>query len=212
MLQTSVLLVLGVGFLLGLKHATDPDHIVAVTTFIGKEKRIARGCAIGLFWGLGHTLALSFIGLGVVVLKIPMSQWLAERLELGVALMLIVLGARLIATVHTKWHEHHHDFEWSRLGWRPLLVGIVHGTAGSAALTLLVLSTISSTVDALLYILIFGVGSMVGMVLISLLLAIPMTLARDRLAGAIRPIQVGTGIFSCLFGVYLGATILMNLQ
>ena len=212
MLQTSVLLVLGVGFLLGLKHATDPDHIVAVTTFIGKEKRIARGCAIGLFWGLGHTLALSFIGLGVVVLKIPMSQWLAERLELGVALMLIVLGARLIATVHTKWHEHHQDFEWTRLGLRPLLVGIVHGTAGSAALTLLVLSTISSTVDALLYILIFGVGSMVGMVLISLLLAIPMTLARDRLAGAIRPIQVGTGIFSCLFGVYLGATILMNLQ
>jgi high-affinity nickel-transport protein len=212
MLQTSVLLVLGVGFLLGLKHATDPDHIVAVTTFIGREKRLARGCAIGFFWGLGHTLALSFIGLGVVVLKIPMSQWLAERLELGVALMLIVLGARLIATVHAKWHEHHHDFEWTRLGLRPLLVGIVHGTAGSAALTLLVLSTISSTVDALLYILIFGVGSMVGMVLISLLLAIPMTLARDRLAGAIRPIQVGTGIFSCLFGVYLGATILMNLR
>jgi High-affinity nickel-transport protein len=212
MYETSILLVLGIGFVLGLKHATDPDHIVAVTTFIGKEKRIARGCAIGLFWGLGHTLALSIVGLAVVGLKIPMSKWLAERLELGVAVMLIILGARLIATVHTKWHEHHHEFEWTRLGLRPLLVGIVHGTAGSAALTLLVLSTISSTVHALLYIVIFGIGSMVGMVVISLLLAVPLNLARDRIAGAMRPIQVGTGVFSCLFGLYLGATILMNLQ
>jgi hypothetical protein len=212
MYETSILLVLGIGFVLGLKHATDPDHIVAVTTFIGKEKRIARGCAIGLFWGLGHTLALSIVGLAVVGLKIPMSKWLAERLELGVAVMLIVLGARLIATVHTKWHEHHHDFEWSRLGLRPLLVGIVHGTAGSAALTLLVLSTISSTVHALLYILIFGIGSMVGMVLISLLLAVPLNLARERMAGAMRPIQVGTGVFSCLFGLYLGVSILTSLQ
>ena len=212
MYETSILLVLGIGFVLGLKHATDPDHIVAVTTFIGKEKRIARGCAIGLFWGLGHTLALSIVGLAVVGLKIPMSKWLAERLELGVAGMLIVLGARLIATVHSKWHEHHHEFEWTRLGLRPLLVGIVHGTAGSAALTLLVLSTISSTVHALLYIVIFGIGSMVGMVVISLLLAVPLNLARERMAGAMRPIQVGTGVFSCLFGLYLGATILMNLQ
>jgi len=212
MFETSILLVLGIGFLLGLKHATDPDHIVAVTTFIGKEKRIARGCAIGLFWGLGHTLALSIVGLSVVGLKIPMSRWLAERLELGVAVMLIILGARLIASVHTKWHEHHHDFEWTRLGLRPLLVGIVHGTAGSAALTLLVLSTISSTVHALLYILVFGIGSMVGMVVISLLLAIPLNLARERMAGAMRPIQLGTGVFSCLFGLYLGATILMNLR
>jgi len=212
MYETSILLVLGIGFVLGLKHATDPDHIVAVTTFIGKEKRIARGCAIGLFWGLGHTLALSIVGLAVVGLKIPMSKWLAERLELGVAVMLIVLGARLIATVHSKWHEHHHEFEWTRLGLRPLLVGIVHGTAGSAALTLLVLSTISSTVHALLYIVIFGIGSMVGMVVISLLLAVPLNLARERMAGAMRPIQVGTGVFSCLFGLYLGATILMNLQ
>ena len=212
MFETSILLVLGIGFLLGLKHATDPDHIVAVTTFIGKEKRIARGCAIGLFWGLGHTLALSIVGLSVVGLKIPMSRWLAQRLELGVAVMLIILGARLIASVHTKWHEHHHDFEWTRLGLRPLLVGIVHGTAGSAALTLLVLSTISSTVHALLYILVFGIGSMVGMVVISLLLAIPLNLARERMAGAMRPIQLGTGVFSCLFGLYLGATILMNLR
>jgi hypothetical protein len=68
-----------------------------------------------------------------------MSKWLAERLELGVAVMLIVLGARVISTVHSRWHEHHHNFDWRRLGFRTMLVGIVHGTAGSAALTLLVL-------------------------------------------------------------------------
>ena len=78
--------------------------------------------------------------------------------------------------------------------------------------TLLVLSTISSTMHALLYILIFGIGSMVGMVVISLLLAVPLNLARERMAGAMRPIQVGTGVFSCLFGFYLGISILMNLQ
>src|SRR5436309_11361041 len=97
MFQSSNFLVLGLGFLLGLKHATDPDHIVAVTTFIGKEKKLARGCAIGLFWGLGHTLALSIVCLVVIGLKIPMSRWLAERLELGGAAMVIVLGSRLIA-------------------------------------------------------------------------------------------------------------------
>src|SRR6516162_1861105 len=188
------LLVLGLGFVLGLKHATDPDHIVAVTTFLGKERQLRRACGIGLFWGLGHTIALSIAGIVVIGLKIPISKWLADRLEFAVAVMLIVLGAQLIATVHTRWHEHHHDFTWSRLGLRPLLVGIVHGTAGSAALTLLVLSTISSTINGLLYILIFGIGSMLGMLAISLILALPLRVAADRLDWAIRPIQVGTGL------------------
>src|SRR5262245_38595757 len=141
MLQTSDLLVLGIGFVLGLKHATDPDHIVAVTTFVGNEKQLLRACSIGLFWGMGHTLALTFAGLVVVGLKVPMSKWLAARLELAVAAMLVVLGARLVASVHRKSHEHHEHFKWTRLGLRPLLAGIVHGAAGSAALTLLVLST-----------------------------------------------------------------------
>ena len=205
---TSNLLVLGLGFVLGLKHATDPDHIVAVTTFLGEERHLRRACAIGLFWGLGHTIALSIAGLMVIGLKIPMSKWLADRLEL--AAVLIILGARLISTVHTRWHEHHHDFAHRRLSLRPLFVGIVHGTAGSAALTLLVLSTISSTMNGLLYILIFGIGSMLGMLTISLLLAWPLQFAGDRMNSAIRPIQMSTGILSCAFGVYLAASIWLN--
>jgi High-affinity nickel-transport protein len=204
------LVVLGLGFILGLKHATDPDHIVAVTTFLGEDRQLRRACGIGLFWGLGHTIALSIAGIVVIGLKIPISRWLADRLELIVAGMLVVLGARLIASVHTRWHEHHHDFHW-RLGLRPLLVGIVHGTAGSAALTLLVLSTISSTTAGLLYILIFGVGSMLGMLAISLALSLPIRIAGERMASAVRPIQVSTGVFSCAFGLYLAASVWMKL-
>ena len=133
--NSSNLIVIGLGFILGLKHALDPDHIVAVTTFVGKERQVRRACKIGLFWGLGHTIALSIAGIVVVGLKIPMSKWLADRLELAVGLMLIILGARLIATVHTHWHQHHQQYTLDRVGLRPLFVGIVHGTAGSAALT-----------------------------------------------------------------------------
>jgi hypothetical protein len=212
MSESSNLIVLGLGFVLGLKHATDPDHIVAVTTFLGEERQLRRACSIGLFWGLGHTIALSIAGLIVIGLKIPISKWLAERLELLVAAMLVILGARLIATVHTRWHEHHHDFKWRSFGIRPLLVGIVHGTAGSAALTLLVLSTISSTVHALLYILIFGIGSMLGMLTISLLLSLPVQLAGERISAATRPIQVSTGILSCAFGIYLAISVWINLS
>jgi High-affinity nickel-transport protein len=212
MSEASNLAVLGLGFILGLKHATDPDHVVAVTTFLGKERQLRRACGIGLFWGLGHTIALSIAGLVVIGLKIPISKWLADRLELVVAAMLIILGARLISTVHTRWHEHHHDFGWRRLGLRPMLVGIVHGTAGSAALTLLILSTMSSTINGLLYVLIFGVGSMLGMLVISLLLSLPIRLAGERVAAAIRPLQMSTGVLSCGFGLYLAATVWLKLS
>src|SRR5262249_28210676 len=95
---TSNLIVLGIRFLLGLKHALDPDHILAVTTFLGTEKHLRRACRVGLFWGFGHTIALSAFGIAVVGLKIPMSKWLADRLEFVVGVMLIILGARLITS------------------------------------------------------------------------------------------------------------------
>src|SRR5262249_15914954 len=150
------------------------DHIVAVTTFVGKEKQLLRACSIGLFWGVGHTLSLTLAGLAVVAMKVPMTKWLAARLELAVSAVLGGLGARLVAAVHRKSSEHHEHFKWTRLGLRPLLAGIVHGAAGSAALTLLVLSTITSPLQAIFYIFIFGIGSMVGMLLISILVSLPL--------------------------------------
>src|SRR4051812_16100920 len=175
MLQSSGLALMGLGFVLGLKHATDADHIVAVTTMLGRERRLLRSCSIGAFWGVGHTLSLMIAGLFVVLLKTPISETTALWLETAVAVMLVVLGGRVLfqsfhkhehahdGSSHTHWHLEGSHTNWTHFGLRPVLVGFVHGAAGSAALTLLVLSTISSTWTALTYILIFGVGSILGM-------------------------------------------------
>lgn len=222
---------LGLGLLLGLKHATDADHIVAVTTFVSREPGLLRSCWVGVFWGLGHTLSLAAAGLIVIGLRVNIPEWLSARLELGVAAMLVLLGAHVVIRTfrgielhgHSSAHaigavsghtrRHFHPFgaqahaDWRHIGFRPLLVGAVHGAAGSAALMLLVLSTIRSAFEAFLYILIFGFGSIVGMLAISLLLAVPLKWAKDKVGASYRPVQVAAGLFSCVFGLYLGMEI-----
>lgn len=209
--SSEMLAVLGLGLLLGLKHATDADHVVAVTTFVSQESSLLRSCWIGAFWGVGHTLSLSIAGLIVIGLKVTIPEWLSERLELGVAVMLVVLGANaLFRTTRAAPVRSH-----SHAGLRPLLTGMVHGAAGSAALMLLVLSTIRSPLEAFLYILVFGMGSILGMLAISFLLALPMHWARGKASAGgwgYKPIQVTAGLFSCVFGLYLGAEIWMSLQ
>jgi len=231
--QTEALIVLGLGLLLGLKHATDADHIVAVTTFVSESKSLWRSCGIGVFWGIGHTLSLALAGFVVIVFKVSIPGWLETRLEFIVALMLMALGARvLIRTLrgkielhdhthkhsgtiwHSHWHVHaggepheHNHAGWTHLGLRPMLVGMVHGAAGSAALMLLVLSTIRSPLESFVYILVFGLGSVLGMLLISCLLALPLHWAKGRVAASYKPIQLTAGLFSCLFGLYLGLEI-----
>ena len=233
--------VLGLGLFLGLKHATDADHVVAVTTFVSQSSSILRSCWIGVFWGLGHTLSLAVAGILVIGLKVNISEWLSERLELGVAAMLVLLGANVIRRVlraksesadihrhnhthesalnapHSHWHIHfpghsHNHSGWSHAGFRPLLTGMVHGAAGSAALMLLVLSTIRSPLEAFLYILIFGLGSILGMFAISFLLALPLHWARGRMSASYKPVQLMAGLFSCVFGLFLGADIWMSLR
>jgi len=230
--QTQALVVLGLGLLLGLKHATDADHIVAVTTFVSESKSIWRSCGIGVFWGIGHTLSLALAGVLVIVFKIGIPSWLEARLEFGVAIMLVALGARVLVRVlrgkielhghthvhsgllHSHWHIHsggaeqsHDHAGWMHVGLRPLLVGMVHGAAGSAALMLLVLSTIRVPLEAFVYILVFGFGSVLGMLVISCLLALPLHWAKGRVATSYKPIQLTAGLFSCLFGLYLGIEI-----
>jgi ABC-type nickel/cobalt efflux system permease component RcnA len=230
--------VLSLGLFLGLKHATDADHVVAVTTFVSQESSIVRSCWIGAFWGLGHTLSLAIAGVLVIGLKVNVPGWLSERLELGVAAMLVLLGANVIFRAlrskaevhrhdhthevaaearHSHWHihvlGHSHDHSgWTHAGVRPLLTGMVHGAAGSAALMLLVLSTIRSPLEAFLYILIFGVGSIVGMLGISFLLAVPLHWARVRIGVSYKPVQLLAGLFSCVFGLLLGVDIWMSLR
>jgi ABC-type nickel/cobalt efflux system permease component RcnA len=207
-----LLVVLGLGLFLGLKHATDADHIVAVTTFVSGQQSILRSCWIGAFWGIGHTLSLALAGLIVIALNVSIPDWVAERLEFLVAVMLVGLGVRVLVKTwcgtlegHTHAHSHEHLS-------RPLLVGMVHGAAGSAALMLLVLSTIRSPLEAFLYIVIFGFGSVLGMLAISLLLALPLQWASRHVGSSFRPIQMAAGFFSCVFGLYLGATIWMSLS
>ncbi len=231
--QTQGFVVLGLGLLLGLKHATDADHIVAVTTFVSESKSLWRSSGIGFFWGIGHTLSLALAGLIVIVFRVSISHWVEARLEFLVALMLVTLGGRVLVrtlqgkialhghshlhsgvTSHSHWHLHaggtqhaHEHAGWTHLGLKPLLVGMVHGAAGSAALMLLVLSTIHSPLEAFLYILVFGFGSVAGMLAISVLLALPLHWAKERAATSYRPIQLTAGLFSCLFGLYLGIEI-----
>lgn len=236
-MEYSLVAILGLGFLLGLKHATDADHVVAVTTFVSQERSLLRSCWIGLFWGTGHTLSLVIAGSFILLFKINVSDRLSGWLELAVAAMLVGLGARVLYQVwkdqlqlhrhphthasgkapHAHWHLHIHGKRNEHQGWlhfslRPLIVGMVHGAAGTGALTLLVLSAIQSPLQALLYILIFGIGSVAGMLIVSFLLAIPLQWTARNLASGYRFVQASAGIFSCVFGIWLGLDIWQKLS
>lgn len=200
----SILSLLGLGFVLGLKHALDADHLAAVSTIATEKRSVLSSSLIGMWWGLGHTISLLIAGVLVMLLHVQIGPHAEMALEFCVGIMLIVLGVNALrkliraGTVHMHahehaghWHVHPHVHEKKtsdaphthhglRAGARPLLIGMVHGMAGSAALTLLVLATISSTMVGLLYIAIFGVGSIGGMTIMSALFALPSKLSAQR--------------------------------
>lgn len=215
---------LGLGLLLGLKHAFDSDHLIAVSTIVTRERSAWRSLWIGLFWGIGHTFTLLMVGLIVLGLKKQIPPPVGLSLECLVGLVLIGLG---LTTLYECWrkrvhahshvhagapHLHFHVHEDSpahqhlhpvRLGFRPLLVGMVHGLAGSAALMLLVLATIPSPALGLMYIVIFGGGSIVSMGLVSLLMGVFFSLATDRLHDLEHGVRLAIGTLSTAFGVWM---------
>src|SRR5712691_10905368 len=219
--------VLGLGFVLGLKHALDPDHMVAVSTIVSQSNNVKRSSLVGTFWGLGHTLSLLCAGVVVIALKVQISERVALWMEFAVALMLIFLGLKAMMKslrgwklhrhrhthdggTHTHLHLHHNSDEHVHghrhligLGARPFFVGMVHGMAGSAALTLLVLATIPSAVAGLLYIAVFGLGSVGGMLIMSSLISLPFVLTRKRFRVLSEGLQVTVGLFSLGFGLFL---------
>ncbi len=222
MLAPGVLSIFGLGFILGLKHATDADHLVAVSTIVSERKGFWSSSIVGALWGLGHTASLLIVGLAVVAFRFEIPERIANGLEFLVALMLVALGANVLlklrrgATLHAHSHTHHdhkhvhlhihapgeeqtHN-HLPPLGKKPFVVGMVHGLAGSAALMLLVLATIPSRVVALLYIGVFGVGSVGGMFLLSALIGLPFALA-SRHARLHTMIRLSTGTISVLFGL-----------
>jgi high-affinity nickel-transport protein len=190
-----LLLALGTSFVLGMRHATDPDHIVAVTTIAAQERSLRRAAAVGALWGVGHTLTILVVGGAIVLFKLAFTPRLGLSLELAVAVMLIVLGVLNLFDVR---------FRPSPLAAaRPVLVGVVHGLAGSAAATLIVLPLIPDPRWAAVYLLVFGVGTIAGMALMTVVIAAPSVYAAARVARLQRGIRVASGALSVCFGLYL---------
>ena len=230
---------LGLGFVFGLKHATEVDHVVAVSTIVSEHRNLFRSALVGGLWGLGHTSSLVFVGVLVLVFRVAILTNVTIWLEFGVALMIITLGALAVVRVfrkrpdvhlhrhshdgqshvHVHFHEHGtehdtpahqatsenhstHTHAVSQIGLKPLLVGAMHGLAGSAALTLLVLTQIRSVSLGLLYLAVFGIGSTLGMLLMSGLIGLPFALSARRLSRFNYGLQTATGGLSIAFGFW----------
>jgi high-affinity nickel permease len=227
-MHVSALGVLGLGFVLGLRHALDVDHVAAVSTIVTQRRSLWASSLVGAVWGLGHTAALLAVGLVVIGLRAEIPPRLASFFELGVAAMLIGLGANLLWTiarggrVHVHAHAHdgrahvhphvhasgavRHDHGFGA-GRRPFFVGLVHGLAGSAALMLAVLATIPSRPLALAYVAVFGAGSIGGMLVMGALLGVPLALAAERFARADVVLRVGAGVGSVMVGIVLAVSV-----
>lgn len=188
--------VLAIGFLLGMRHATDADHVVAVTTIVSRQRSLARAAAVGALWGIGHTLTLLVVGGVMIVLEIAMPPWLGLSLELLVAVMLVALG---IASV-IGGGASDRVVESSA---RPLIVGTVHGMAGSAAFTLLALPLIASPLLATAYLVLFGIGTIAGMIVVTLGIALPSAYVAHRMERARHVLRYAAGLASIAFGLYL---------
>lgn len=206
--------VLGLGFMLGLRHATDADHVVAVSTIVSRSKTLRSAVLVGMLWGLGHTFTILLVGGAIVVFDVVVPPYVETVLEACVATMLVTLG---LINVYGAFVRHLDrpladppSAPARSLSLRPLFVGIVHGLAGSAAIALLVLATIHSVAGALFYLALFGVGTIVGMALLTFLVVVPVAAASRRFVALERYLTATTGVASVVFGVLLAVRALFE--
>ena len=201
-------LVLALGLLLGMRHATEPDHLAAVASLASRERSLKAGLFHGMAWGIGHTLMLLIVAAAFGLLGWVISPLMAGHMERVVGAMLILLG---IGVARRLWRERINlhvlqpyrlsaDAHAHKLPGRSVVVGMVHGLAGSAALTLLASQSVASPAWRLVYIAIFGLGSILGMGLLSGVLAIPLGLAARRLTGVNRALIGSVALFSVAIG------------
>jgi ABC-type nickel/cobalt efflux system permease component RcnA len=246
----SFLSIIAVGFFLGMRHATDPDHVIAVTTIVSRQRNLLRAALTGIFWGVGHTLTILVVGTLIILFDVVIPARIGLSMEFAVGLMLIILGVVNIVSflrsadsissrtaeesevihrhahshgdyVHSHPHGHspetHPHSAETPLTWldrafgrvglyqqlRPLVVGIVHGLAGSAAVALLILATIRNPHWAIVYLLVFGVGTVAGMMLITMSLASAFKFVGNRHEKFSRRLGLVSGLVSLGFGVML---------
>ena len=266
--------IIALGFFLGMRHATDPDHVIAVSTIVSREREIGKSAWIGAFWGIGHTLTIFAVGAAIILFDVAISPRLGLSMELAVGLMLILLGIinvvsffrdvpsvreRAGATVppqesstragapappqpglihshahshgdfvHTHPHSHSHEPQahvhagQNPVAWldrallrfklyrpiRPLMIGIVHGMAGSAAVALLVLAAIRDPRWAVAYLLVFGIGTIAGMMVITMSIASTFHLARGKQA-FLKRLAMASGVLSLGFGIFVAYQIIV---
>lgn len=221
--EHSTVSVLVIGFVLGLQHAIEADHLAAVSTIVSEKKSLFRASIVGGMWGVGHTISLFAVGVLVILLKLQISGPVNTKLEAIVGGMLVLLGINALRKlysaekIHLHTHEHgerehvhihsHHDesteISHHRFSFRSVMIGIVHGLAGSAAVMLLVLPTLDSPAVALLYILIFGLGSIGGMMVMSFLIGLPLHFTAGRFTLANKVIRFCAGLFSLGLGAFI---------
>ncbi len=221
-MEVGLISVLAFGFLLGMKHAIEPDHVIAVSTIASQSKKFWRAALAGVFWGIGHTATLFAVGLVLLLLKGEMPETLAMTLEFAVGVMLVYLGVNALRkfrrqqvhahlhahgeVVHSHFHSHEqgaeHDHSHHRISYlKSVLIGFVHGLAGSAAMMLLTLETVDSIGQALLFILIFGLGTILSMLLFTAAISVPFLLAATK--PSFHNMLLGvTGVISAVFGLY----------
>jgi ABC-type nickel/cobalt efflux system permease component RcnA len=240
--------ILILSFFLGMRHATDPDHVVAITTIITRQRGVAKAALIGALWGLGHTFTIFVVGTIIILFQVTIPPRLGLSMEFAVAAMLILLGVLNLTGTLRRWQEKFtpsttipgativrgvrdltklepvgsssatsqpdsvilepsKDRISQRVGLynviRPLVIGIVHGLAGSAAVALLVMTTIRDSWWAIAYLLLFGVGTIAGMMLITAVIAMPFAFTIKKFAGWNRGIAVASGLLSLGFGLFL---------
>jgi sulfite exporter TauE/SafE len=241
------------GFLLGVRHATDADHVIAVATIVSRQGTLRGSALIGAAWGVGHTITVFAVGCAIILFGVLIPPRLGLAMEFSVGVMLVLLGAitlmglgQAIGVVSSPatsewgaadaaWHEHihaHGDYVHRHIhghgpaahghgrtpvamldAWfgrrpvypyiRPLAVGLVHGLAGSAAIALLVLSAVREPAWGIAYLVIFGVGTVAGMMIITVALSLPFAFTTARLPRLNRRLRTAAGLLSFCAGLFL---------